>query len=205
MGMGHAVPSGSTVFAAGLGRFSLEEDLLAFAGLMLLLLCLVRVKRGHDQKRRRAASTGFYDFDVARYGHSSAGSSLMETPLNPEANALAPTFVSPNRAAGSKTASKAKGSGRGDPGLAGLPPPRPLPAFDQAVAVASRPPAPGVDLPPPPGGARLPIPSTPLVPPPPPPGSVATDPAGPAATDGPSPGSLPLLVQPPPPRQDGDG
>ena len=55
---------------------SIEAGLVGFAMFMMVLLLVIRMKRSHDQKIRRAASSGFYDFDVARFG--TASSTLME-------------------------------------------------------------------------------------------------------------------------------
>ncbi len=79
---------------------SIELDIIGFAAFMLIMLLVVRAKRSHDRKLRQAASSGFYDFDVARYGTASAGSSLMEKAVEASSRPLAPSFVSSNRGAG---------------------------------------------------------------------------------------------------------
>jgi hypothetical protein len=179
---------------------SIEYGLLGFAVLMLLLVFIVRAKRSHDQKVRRAASAGFYDFDVARYGASGAGSSLMENAVASSARPLAPSFSSSNRGNGGSTA----GNGTKPPmpvpssfGPVDRSHPGPVPGFDAAAASNLRPPDVKRMPPPPPvapaaglGSPELPIPSSPPLPPPPP----AADPS-----------TLPTLEQPPPPGAPADG
>jgi hypothetical protein len=191
-----ADPHQLAILAVHLGGYSIEFYVIAVAVVIAILLLAVRARRSHDQKRRRAASSGFYDFDVARYGHAAAGSSLMETKIAQEGRPLAPSFVAPGRDANKK--------GK-DRGVAPVPIPTsfaaadrsiigPVPAFDQATAVEHRPPT---------GGESLPIPSSPNLPGPRPLPSPSPEsdeavepPPPPAAGAG---TSLPLLVQPPPP------
>jgi hypothetical protein len=161
-----------------------EIAIAAFIALMVLLIVAIRLKHSHDQRIRRAASSGFYDFDLAHYGTPSAGSSLMEKAVESASRPLAPTFIS------SGGAGKGKGNGKGAGHVATAPIPSsfgatdrssigPLPAFDQETAVRHRPP----------GETHqgLPIPSVPSIPVP---SAVARTGNG---------SSLPLLVQPPPP------
>jgi hypothetical protein len=175
----HAV----AVSASGGSGSSIEFWLLGFAGFMLVLVLVVRAKRSHDQKLRRAASSGFYDFDVAHYGADGAGSSLIEKAVASGARPLAPSFVSPQRGDGRKV------GGAGAP--ATMPEPSsfgavdrsrtgPVPVFDQIAARDQRPPPPV----PVGGNSQLPIPSAPALPP-----------REPGMTS-----SLPTLEQPPPPR-----
>lgn len=197
-----------TMFASGLGSHSIEWDVVAIAVILFVLLVIIRAKRSRNQKLRRAAGSGFYDFDVARYGHGAPGSSLMETPMTESGRPLAPSFVSSSRDGEAKANPKARGAG----GMAPLPVPSsfaaadrslagPVPAFDQATAVEHRPPTAE------PAAVNLAIPSMPRLPPDlpaparpthagetaePPPGTVPV-----AEADSQS--SLPLLVQPPPP------
>ena len=84
-----------------------EIAIAAFVALMVLLIVALRVKHSHDQKIRRAASSGFYDFDLAHYGTPSAGNSLMEKAVESASRPLAPTFSS------SGGAGKGKGKGKG--------------------------------------------------------------------------------------------
>jgi len=160
-----------------------EIAIAAFIALMVLLIVALRLKHSHDQRIRRAASSGFYDFDLAHYGTPSAGSSLMEQAVESASRPLAPTFVSGG-------AGKGKGKGAGHVATGPIPSSfgatdrssiGPLPAFDQETAVRHRPP----------GEAHpgLPIPSVPSIP-------VPSATAGAGAGAG---SSLPLLVQPPPP------
>jgi hypothetical protein len=164
---------------------SIEVGLLGLAAFMVVLLLVVRMKRSHDQKIRRAASSGFYDFDVARFG--TAGSTLMENAVASSARPLAPSFVAPGRAGGRKEAPPATPSAMAVPSSFGVldrSPAGPVPAFDQVESVSRRPPtsrpAPATGQ----GGPHLPIPATPYLAPPPPP----------------SMSSLPPLTQPPPPQ-----
>jgi hypothetical protein len=150
---------------------SIELGVICFGGFTLVLLVAVRAKRSHDLKIRRAASSGFYDFNVAHYG--TAGGSLMEKAVEETRRPLAPSFAASARAAG------------GAPEGVGPKAPMPVPssfgvidrspigapaAFDRRRAGREHP-----------GG------STPAIPPPPRSESDPTDPP------------LPLLVQPPPP------
>ena len=70
---------------------SIELGVICFGGFVLVLLVVVRAKRSHDQKIRRAASAGFYDFDMAHYG--TAGGSLMEKAVAGNHRPLAPSFA----------------------------------------------------------------------------------------------------------------
>jgi len=180
----------------------IELGVIGFAVFALILLMALRAKRSHDQRRRRAAASGFYDFDVARYGTATAGSSLMEKAVDSANRPLAPSFTSASRSTG--------GKGRGHVAVAPIPVPSsfgavdrtpsgPLPAFDQDVAARNRPPGERADAnseatadPSPPPG--LAIPSTLPIPPPP---TLLIPPPPDLPAEGPS--SLPRLVQPPPP------
>ena len=168
---------------------SIEAGLLGFVVFMVVLLLVIRMKRSHDQKIRRAASSGFYDFDVARFG--TAGSTLMENAVASSARPLAPSFVAPGRAAGRKEAPPATASPMAVPssfGVVDRSPAAPVPAFDQVESVSRRPPSsrPAADTGQ--GGQHLPLPATPYLAPLPPP----------------SMSSLPPLAQPPPPPPAGD-
>ena len=79
-----------------------ELGVICFGGFILVMLVVVRAKRAHDQKLRRAAGAGFYDFDVAHYGTASAGSSLMEKSVEAGSRPLAPSFTSAGRESGRK-------------------------------------------------------------------------------------------------------
>jgi hypothetical protein len=153
----------SAVMAVTLTTTALESGLVALALAMLVALLVVRSKRAHDQKLRKAASMGYYDPDVARYGYGSPAVPA-EPPIDFDEVPLAPSFVAPGRgratrrnAAGARPAPASFGSMRLDP-------PRPVPAFDQASVVAPRPVS---DIAPPPPASTLP----PLVQPPPPVGA----------------------------------
>jgi hypothetical protein len=159
-----------------------EIAIAAFIALMVLLIVAIRIKHSHDQRIRRAASSGFYDFDLAHYGTPSAGSSLMEKAVESASRPLAPTFIS------SGGEGKGKGKGKGAGHIATAPIPSSFgatdrssigypPAFDQKTAVRHRPPG---EI-----HQGLPIPSVPSIP-------VPSAAAGTGT-------SLPLLAQPPPP------
>ena len=127
----------------------IELGVICFGAFILVMLVAVRAKRSHDQKIRRAASSGFYDFDVAHYGN--AGSSMMEKSVVDSRRPLAPSFVA------SGAGSTAKGTGPKDPmpiptsfGVIDRSPVGPLPAFEAQ-----------------PGGNHRPIPGAPRIPPPP--------------------------------------
>jgi hypothetical protein len=146
---------------------SVEFDVICFGACLLVLLAAVRLKRSHDQKIRRGASSGFYDLDMARYG--SAGGSLMEKAVEENRRPLAPSFTAAPRVAGGT----AKAAGRGAPmpvpssfGGTDRVPLGPPPAFDQQKAGREHPVPPGPGPASDPPGAPLPL----LVQPPPPPG-----------------------------------
>lgn len=180
MMMGSASPHPAAIFASGLSKYPFESVLIGFAVVMFILLLLVRARRAHNLKLRRAASTGFYDFDVAHYGYSTSGSSPPGTPSAPSDLPLAPTFASSAR--GDETKPRAApvaplpvptSFAEGDRPLIG-----PLPEFDRHTGAPQSPkqnrPVATTS-----GGSR---------PEPPPPSS------SPASSS-----SLPLLEQPPPP------
>lgn len=169
----------------------IELGVICFGAFALIMLLIIRTKRAHDQKLRRAASAGFYDFDVAHYGTASAGSSLMEESVEAGARPLAPSFTSAGRGADRKRGAVAPTGPAPIPSSFGVID-RSLvtavPAYDQETAERHRPPE---GLPPSePIDAGLPIPSTPLFPP----NSVEPSESDPVPTS-----SLPPLVQPPPP------
>ncbi len=170
-----ASPYQAAIFASGYGHYSIEWVLIGFAVVVSIQLWLVRVKRAHDQKLRKAASTGFYDFDVAHYAHSSSESLATGAPVAPGGRSLSPTFTSSARGEATKP--------RTAP-VAPLPVPSTFADVDRSFASL----LPEFDRLPGPE-QRLPIPSTQNIEPPPPP------PTSPNA-------SLPLLEQPPPPTPD---
>ncbi len=144
---------------------SIEFGLICFGALILVLLVAVRVKRSHDKKIRRAASSGFYDLDVARYG---TGGSLMEKAVEENRRPLAPSFAASARGAGAT----AEGPGPRTPmpvpssfGGVDRAPVGPPPAFDQKAAARERP-APST----PPPVSDPPESPLPLLAQPPPPG-----------------------------------
>jgi hypothetical protein len=169
----------------------IELGVICFAGFALVMLLVIRAKRAHDQKLRRAASAGFYDFDVARYGTASAGSSLMEKSVEASTRPLAPSFTSADRGADHKRGAVAPAAPAPIPSSFGVID-RSLvtavPAYDQKTAEAHRPPEarPAAET----INTGLPIPSTLLIPP---------IPDGPSESDPVPTSSLPPLVQPPPP------
>jgi len=142
-----------------------EYGLVALALALLVALLVVRSKRARDLKLRKAASMGYYDPDVARYGYGSPAVPA-EPPLDFDGVPLAPTFVAPAR--GKATKRSAGPSASRPPaasfGTMSLAPPRPVPAFDQASVEGARPVSDSAPPPPPPGASTLP----PLLQPPPP-------------------------------------
>jgi hypothetical protein len=168
----------SGVMAVAITTPVIESGLVALAVVLLIALLVVRSKRARDQKLRKAASTGYYDPDVARYGYGSPAVPA-EPPIDFDGIPLAPTFLAPGRG---KATKRSVSEPRPAPafGTMILAPPRPVPAFDQASVIGGRPVSDGAS----------PV-SDGAPPPPPPPPSPA--PAPPPAS------SLPPLVQPPPP------
>ncbi len=153
---------------------SIELGVICFSVFMVIMIIALRAKWAHDKKLRRAASSGFYDFDVARYGTPAAGD-LIEKSITERNQPLAPSFAASNRdAVGTSKAGKRGSkpvpvpSSFGDRSPVGLPP-----AFDLETAQRNRP--------------RADEPADPTSEPGP-------DPAPP----------LPLLEQPPPPASDPD-
>jgi hypothetical protein len=170
-----------SAFELGDHTVSVEFGILAFAGVLVLALLVAKARRAYLQKMRRASSAGYYDYDVARYGGTAPGRSLIEATETSGPLSLSSTFSAPK-----------KGSHKKDRPTATVPPvPGPLAPHSPSTefTFGSAPPPPGsAPLPPPPGS-----PSAPLPPPPPDPRSVGSE-------DGESAGSeLPLLVPPPPP------
>ncbi len=178
-------PRAAVVLASSfsLSKLSVEDYVIGVAVLMAILLLIVRSYRGHNLKRRRAASSGFYDFDVAHYGNSSLIEKNVAGP-----SSLAPSFVAPGRdgrktkSASAVTANASTAFADADRSL-----PLPVPAFDPAKAVDHRPPD---SLSPMSAGADLPLPSSPPLP---------RTPSGREESEPSEEAVLPLLVQPPPP------
>ena len=174
----------------------IELGVICFGGFVVVMLLVIRAKRAHDQKIRRAASSGFYDFDVARYGTATAGSSLMEKSVEASSRPLAPSFTSAGRGAGEKHRAATPAPASPIPSSFGVID-RSLvtavPAYDQRTAEQHRPPAER-----PPTAGVVPDADTGRTPhpvdagDPPEPCRIAGIGSGPAS-------SLPPLVQPPPP------
>ncbi len=216
----------------GLGGISVNSSLVhdevypvAAVLCISLVLLTVKAKRARDQRRRKAASTGYHDFDVARYGVSAAGTSLIDATLTNAPPTLAPTFVAGQRSG--RHLSRRRRERQVEPQLgAVVVAAGPLPAFDADEALRLRPPSAPAQTPLP-ATTPLPAPATgesALPPPPPPPVAglpplVSEAPGSPVAFDdlvvgsddlvlgsddlvsgagtGTSPG-LPLLLPPPP-------
>jgi hypothetical protein len=143
---------------------TLEVGVLAFVVVMIVALFIAKARRAHVQKLRKAASTAFYDFDVARYGGTVPGRSLIEATETTGTPSLASTFSAPKRG------SRHKGNSPADP------PPIPPPPFAARTSNTEGSFTSAPIPPPPPGpstvgtqqeeaeGSALPL----LVPPPPP-------------------------------------
>jgi len=168
------LPTGSTaVTSSGPGA---EVVAVAAAAVLLVILLLIKVKRGHDQKIRKAASAGYYDPDAARYGQGPVAPPAEGTAVDTAHLPLAPSFVAPGRATGTKRRTAAAPSPRPVPSSLGTlttGPPRAVPAFDPVGALGARPAAGGGPAP----TAATPPPSTPAPPrlDQPPPDSTPTD------------------------------
>jgi hypothetical protein len=164
----------------------LELGAVALVVVMVIATLLVRMKLNRDQRIRKAASQGYYDPDVAHYVHGP----VPDAPSGPAADdtdrALAPSFTAPLRSKASKRGPSRSPAPRPSAPRPSAPrpvtaafgpgdalPPRPVPAFDQAVAVANRPAttrapfttrapsAPAAPLPPPPAGPPTTVPTGP--------------------------------------------
>ncbi len=189
--MGHGSFDRLAAVSLGAHVAGVEIGLVTFAVAVVVVLYVLKFKRSHDQRLRKAASVGYHDFDVARYGGTAPGQSLIEsTVADSGPQTLAPSFSAPPK--GSRRKDRTPADSRPDPTQVGaLPPSLAPPRFDPADAERRRsqsasvtPPSP--NLPPPPGA--------PLLPPPP---------GAPGAAGGEEPeagdSGLPLLAPLPPP------
>jgi hypothetical protein len=130
----------------------LELGAVVLVVVMVIATLLVRMKQNRDQRIRKAASEGYYDPDVAHYVRGP----VPDAPSGPAAvdkdRALAPSFTAPHRSKASKRGASRPLSPRPPAprppaprpvtaafGTGDAVPPQPVPAFDQAAAVASRP------------------------------------------------------------------
>lgn len=116
------------ILTAG-GVSGLEIIPLAIAGVTLLALLGLKMKRSNQQKRRRAASTGYHNFDVARYGIDTPGRSQIDTTVDQASQPLAPSFVSKKRS----NRRQAEAPGAAAPG------PSPLESIDRSPPILIRP------------------------------------------------------------------
>ena len=162
----------------------LELGAVVLVVVMVIATLLVRMKLDRDQRIRKAASQGYYDPDVAHYVHGP----VPDAPSRPAADdtdqALAPSFTAPHRSKASKRGASRPPAPRPPApppvtaafGADDAVPPRPVPAFDQAVAVANRPAttrSPFANRVP--SAPAAPLPPAPPPPPPPPPTTVPVD------------------------------
>ncbi len=215
-----AVLTGSVAAIVGSGS-NLDQIELVVLGVVVLLAVLliaVRATRSRRQKLRKAASTGYFDLDVARYGPD-AVPGPEDVPAGQADQPLAPTFTAPRGRRNAPT-----GSGRVDPTPGPTGPldatrrsTDPIPPFMPRAPSGPAGAAPPTDPPAPPAtSAPAPAPTpgaAPTVPPPPPPSSTPLAspppvpvPSSPSPTPSPTPpptpsSTLPLLEQPPPPAQ----
>ncbi len=167
---------------------TVELGLVVLAAVLVVALLLIRARREHDLKIRKAASVGYFDPDAAHYGHGSVTPGVAQEPADTADRPLAPSFVAPSRAKATRRGAPAPPAPRPVPSAFGSfssEPPGPVPAFDPVAAMGGRPAAGG-------GASAGAGPAANPAPPPPPPSAAPGDtPPGPA--------SLPPLEQPPPP------
>jgi len=178
------LPTGSTVVASS--GTSAEVAVVVAVVVLFAALLLVKAKRGHDQKIRKAASVGYFDPDAARYGPGSVPPPAGDNAEDAAHLPLAPSFVAPGRGTGTHRADLSAPSPQAVPSSFGAlitEPPRAVPAFDPVEAVRARPVSAGGSLP-----------TTGNWPPPPPPVPTGFD--DPSPPDG-APGDAP---PPPPPH-----
>lgn len=156
---------------------SLELIMAAVIVVLALSLWATRSKRARDQRRRKAAATGYYDSDAARFGPGTAStpSGSAPVPVNPS---LAPTFAAPLRSKAGRSARRGQPAPMPAMDRPPMPvpsfatfdpsdtPSRPLPPFDPAVPAIGGP----VRV-----GTPPPAPSVAPLPPPPPPPAAAGD------------------------------
>jgi hypothetical protein len=157
----------SAVMAVTVTTTVVESGLVALVVALLVALLVVRSKRAHDQKLRKAASMGYYDPDVAKYGYGSPAVPA-EPPIDFDEVPLAPSFVAPGRGRSTKRSAGGPRPAPASFGTMSLDPPRPVPAFDQSSVVGTRPVSDHAPPPPPPPAAST---LPPLVQPPPPVGA----------------------------------
>jgi len=121
----------------------LELGALVIVAVIFIALLLVRAKQSRDQKIRKAASAGYFDTDLARYGRGPGPDTPAVIVPDDADRAWAPTFVAPVR----KNRAPKRGAAVPPPprpatnafGTGYTVPPRPVPAFDQVVAISNRP------------------------------------------------------------------
>jgi hypothetical protein len=95
MEMSMAATREGALFATGNSWAHIEFILLGAGTVLLIVLVAIKARRSKGQRKRKAGSAGYHDFDVARYGHGAVGKSLIDTSVDPGARPLAPSFVSP--------------------------------------------------------------------------------------------------------------
>jgi hypothetical protein len=89
---------GFVASVSNVGR--VEIGLLGVALLLVVLLLAVRFKRARDQKIRKAAATGYYDPDVARYGPGATSAPGTDPSGQWADGPIAPSFTSSPREVG---------------------------------------------------------------------------------------------------------
>jgi hypothetical protein len=136
---------------------TVEVGLVTAAVVLLVALVLLKARRDHDLRIRRAASIGYHDPDAARYGHGSVAPPSDTAAVDTAHLPLAPSFVAPGRTPGSTRLRPSP-----SPAAPSSRPPGPVPAFDPVEAINARPVSTGDPEP----GARLPLPSPPPADPP---------------------------------------
>ena len=95
--MGQVDPGGAGLVVAAVGSRQLEVVAVGAAVLFALLLVAIKLRFSHDQRLRKAASSGYHQHDLARY--TPGGVEPTEPSDDPRSRPLAPTFVAPTAGA----------------------------------------------------------------------------------------------------------
>ncbi len=96
--MGQVVPGTAGLVAAGVGSGQLEVIVVAAALFFALALVGIKLWFSHDQRLRKAATSGYHQRDLARYTKRGVGRDT-EPSVDPRSTPLAPTFAAPTASA----------------------------------------------------------------------------------------------------------